>query len=395
MRLEVSAPEVAGGVSGPEVLRVVEPQMTNLFHAPFNAAFLHTIALGFSSTKLVFHAQQAHLEAVLQIIQDHAPAVAERISWQPLPAEVPGSPLQRWWRTRRVFRSLLAEADPLIFCSISRLQLLVLKLLMGPGDIARCVLHGELESVLREDRFPAKFVSLRHALATEQPAGLRYLLLGVSIARNLPRSVRDGMGEPGVLDHPYHFPQEPAAPKRLANGLVIGIFGNTGDARVLERVARAVLAKTNRVRFQLVGFLQDDATARRIEDVVTGGTAIPISRAHFRERAQGLTHALWLAEPGGFRVRASGTFFDALAYQLPLFYTANAYLDAYGIAEVGAGVRCASIDATAEAIVRLAEEADSQTIQAAYEKQVGAIQTFRERFSPEALATQVAAALAL
>ncbi len=380
-------------MSSPGTLRVVEPQMDNLFHSPFNAALLHTAVLAYPQTSIVFQAQHGHLEAVRQIMQEHAPGIMEHIVWEPLPVSARGSLARRWWSARAVLEWLLATGDRLLFCSISRLQLLTLKQLMRPADTARCVLHGDLESVEDAERFPQSLLSLRHALETRQPRGLRYILLSRSIRQSLPEPLQRGMGEVGVVDHPYQFSPLPPAIPQLRDGLVFGIFGNTGDARSLEYVARAVRSKWPEIRFRCIGFLENEATVQRIADVVEGGTATPIARERFQHDADTLTHALWLAEPEGFRLRASGTFFDALLYRKPIVYTANPYLDSYGIAEAGIGWRCASLEGVVAACLRIADDTQAPDAQRRYEAQVERLGTFRERFTPEALAADLRGAL--
>ncbi len=66
------------------------------------------------------------------------------------------------------------------------------------------------------------------------------------------------------------------------------------------------------------------------------------------------THCGW-APPGHFRLRASGTFFDALAYAKPLVYTTNSYIDSYYEQEPGIGVRCQTVEEVPQAILSLIE----------------------------------------
>jgi hypothetical protein len=189
-----------------------------------------------------------------------------------------------------------------------------------------------------------------------------------------------------VIDHPYHF-----FPVRLAADrmLVFGIFGNCGDGRLLEEVARAVKAANPAVRFRLVGFLSDREAVERLRPFVEDVGDQPIPRETFLRRAQEITHALWLAPPGSFRLRASGTFFDALAHATPLIYIANPYIDQYLAGAPAAGVRCASVEDVVQAVLKVAAMHTTE----AYGAQRAAITSLRERFSPEALVRRLPAAL--
>jgi hypothetical protein len=215
---------------------------------------------------------------------------------------------------------------------------------------------------------------------------LRYIVLSQSILENIPERFHHAMGNLGVIDHPYHFlpvRQVPAGP------LIFGIFGNTGDGRLLEQVVRAVKAVNPAIRFRLIGFLSDQAAVERLRPVVEDVGCEPISRESFIARAQSITHSLWLGTPGCFRLRASGTFFDALAYAKPLVYTANAYIDSYYALDPAIGVRCATLDNVPAAILDLAACSSDQS----YDAAVQAIQRLRIQFTPEEQAKRLPAAL--
>lgn len=380
--------------SGLPLLRVVEPQLQGIFHAPFNAALLHAVVLAHPQTEIVFHAAASHIEVVRQILSEHAAVAAHRVQWEPCERLGGAGLWQRAWSARQHLRELLAMRSPLLFCSISRLQLLLLQRAMGPVDQVRCVLHGDLDSVEQPIRepFPQSLFALRRVLAQQRPEGLRYLLLSSSIRQHLPAALRAAMEPVGVLDHPYHFPLRNAAP-RAPKPLVFCIFGNTGDAHAIEHVARAVHRQRPEVRFRLAGFLRDEATAARVADVLENATATPLSREHFCAAAEAATHALWLAEPEGFRLRASGTFFDALAFLRPILYTANPYLDGYHLEEAGVGQRCASLEAVIAAIVQRADRVREPETAAEYAHTVERMRAFRERFTPESVALTLPAVL--
>ena len=367
--------------------------MEGLFHAPFNAALLHAVALAYPEAVLSFAASASHLDVVREILTEHAPAIVQRIVWLAERAQSGTSLPARWWSSRNQIRRLLASGDTLLFCSISRMQLLLLKQLMRHGNRIACVLHGDLESVEAPttEGFPRNLFALRRVLERPQPEGLHFLLLSESIRTNLPASLRRSMGDIRVIDHPYHFPA--GLPASSSNPVVLGIFGNTGNARALETVARIVKQSRPEVQFRLVGFVEDETVVRRISDVIDDATATPISRTEFKARAERITHALWLAEPGGFRLRASGTFFDALAYLKPLIYTANPYLDGYGLTEAGVGTSCHSLEEVAASAIALADQARNTGFLQQYKLQVDALRHLRERFTPESIAERLPVAL--
>ncbi len=372
-------------------IAVVEPQMEGVHHAPFNAALLHAVALGFPDAAVSFQASPEHTAVVRGIVLEHAPEIAARVEWRSLPLPKGGGLVNRWLGNNRLIKQALQTNTRVLFTSISRMQLLQLKRAMKRGYQARAVLHGDLDRILQPatERFPQSLMALDRVLKMPTPKGLKLLLLSESIRASLPEEFRAPMRDAGVIDHPYHFPPVTVGVVAAGDALVMGTFGNTGDGVLLQRVATAVRAKTNRVRFRLVGFLSDADAVERLRGSVEEVTAEPIARSVFVERARSLTHSLWLAEPGAFKLRASGTFFDALSYAKPLVYTANPYIDAYFAEEPAIGVRCERVEDVPAAIERLAAEHTAE----GYEAAQSAMLRLRERFTPQALAARLPAIL--
>ena len=369
---------------------VVEPQMEGVFHAAFNAALLHTVVLAYPDARVSFYAMPLHALAVKEVLQEHAPDVLARIAWQAVPPPANQGTATRFRFSLRLLWSVLALRQRTLFCSISRMQLLMLKQLMsllGSAQV-RAVLHGELDSLAESPRagLLSRHLSLQSALASAPPSKLRYVLLGRSILDHVPAHYQATFANAAVLDHPYHF-AAPTAPVHTSP--IFGMFGNTGDGELLRSVAQQVRSSNPSARFRLIGRLSDPAAVERLRPWVEDVGDAPLSREAFLERARGITHALWLSGPGSFRLRASGTFFDALSFVKPLIYTANPYIDQYFRSAPNIGVRCETIDDVREAILGVAREQDDEAYLAAQ----NAILHLRRRFTPEALADAFTSAM--
>ncbi len=371
-------------------IAVVEPQMEDLFHAPFNAALLHAVALAYPESPLSFRAFPGHIRVVRSIFEQHAPELLPKIEWVALSLPSGGSLPARYLQSRSLVRQLTSSAERILFSSISRMQLLHLKnyLQRKSSPQVNVVFHGDIDRLGEgaKESFPKSLFSLERVLLKPHPPALRYQFLSQSIRSHIPPQFQQAVASSSFIDHPYHFPPlEPVQPSEL----VFGVFGNTGDGRLLEQVAQQVKAATPSVRFRLVGFLANQQAVERLRPLVEDVTDKPISRETFLDRAQGISHALWLSPPNSFRLRASGTFFDALAYGKPLIYTANPFIDPYFTLDPRIGTRCESLEEVAPAILKLVKSYDAP----GYTHSREAIGLLRSRFTPEALAERLPAAL--
>ena len=293
------------------------------FHAPFNAALLHTATSAYPNIPVTFKGFSRDVEVVKGILQRNAPQVAERVHWTAIKPLKSQSLPSRWIHNRSMIEEALRSEEYLLFTGISRLQLLQLKSAMGSKHHATVTFHGYIDSLEHppKDRFPKSLFSMHRVLKQHNPAGLRYLFLSESIWRNIPPEFQQAMTPAAVIDHPYNFAHVNVS--TLRKEFVFGIFGNNGDGRLLESVARAVKQQNPDIRFRLVGFVQDEETVSRLAPFVEEVGSKPISRELFVQRAKSVTHALWLAPVDSYRLRASGKFFDALAFGTPFVYTAT------------------------------------------------------------------------
>ena len=379
---------------GQERIAVVEPQMDQGYHAAFNAAMLHTAVLAFPGSPVSFRSFPRHGAVVRGILEQHAPEAAAQVEWRTAEPPPSSSVVARWRYNRKLLQGVLGSGERVLLTSASRLQLMQLKGLVRKGRRVTVVLHGDLDQLETPppEGFPKTLWSLARVLSAPAPAGLHFIVLSESIRRNIPPQFH-ALDNAGVVDFPFYSnpipPPDtpPDTPLSADHPPIFGVLGNTGSGLLFEQVARAVKQIDPAIRFRLAGFLENQAAVERLQPFVEDATVEMTPRATYVERASSLRYALWLAEPGTFRLRASGTFFDALAFGKPLIYVTNPFIDGYLSAQDGAeqvGIRCDSVQEVPAAILRAAQE-DPAT----YNARVAAILRLRERFTPQVLASSL------
>ncbi len=361
--------------------------MEDVFHSSFNAALLHAVAICFSDVSVSFRGYPGHTRIIQNILRVHAPDMVDRIEWRSIESAPPSLP-SRWRHNRNLLRRVLSPGERVLFTSISRLQLLLLKRLMRPNDEVRAVLHGDLEQIEspNQGRFPWNRFSLKSILLGSHPVGLRYLLLGQSIYDHMPLDCRKILDKFGILELSYHFAPLSDPP---TGRIVFGVFGNSGDGRLLEEIARQIHELNAEIELRLIGYVADREAVNRLAPFVKEVVDSPLSLEAFEARARAVTYALWLAPNGSYRLRASGAFFDALVYGKPLVYTANPYIDSYVSRTSEMGIRCERLSDVPDAVLRLARRHSNES----YARAQNAIVALRNRHTPAAIAISLPLAL--
>src|SRR5215469_14621002 len=151
--------------------------MEGPFHAPFNAALLHAVALAYPNVSVSFRAFPSHLAAIHDILNQlddqHDPGISRRIEWRTLSSSRAVSLLARWRQSDSVIRKILATDQRVLFSSISRMQLLQLKRILPRNSNlqVRAVLHGDLDQIEQPPvlRFPLNLTSYERVLLRPHP----------------------------------------------------------------------------------------------------------------------------------------------------------------------------------------------------------------------------------
>ncbi|MDR2886082.1 MAG: hypothetical protein LBU95_04805 [Rikenellaceae bacterium] len=203
-----------------------------------------------------------------------------------------------------------------------------------PRQKVLAVLHGELEHLRRgkgeKDYKPGRL--LRFALHTGGKT--RFIVLGGSIRRNLVEQF-PWLDHQQVIaiDHPYHYPQL-GAPKPAPNPVNFVQFGvgsiskgTEGLFASAEKVKREVSPES---RFYIAGGVYPELKPW-LDDryVIYPQPGINLSRAEIDDIAAQCHYALFYYTNEHYKLCASGAFFDAVRYELPIVCLRNDFFAYY------------------------------------------------------------------
>jgi hypothetical protein len=387
----------------PQLVLLCEPQCWGFEHAAFNAALLRTVRLAYPSASIAFFGEASHLELVrdgFRRVDD-----AERIDFRPI--EVPGRRISsrrrlptEWSLCKRMLEEASRQqAEALVFFSVTNVTLLSLKLLMKIRRFHRptaAVVHGFLAGITaRQPRRPWNWLlDLRRVLLLPHPASLRLVVLGDSILDNVRRARPARESQWSALDIVSLWPSDepamgyqalpPAHPLRFG---YLGVAEREGAKgfHVFCQVADAVAPAPDTAEFTVVGFYSGRPEGKPVCRYIQAIPDWRLSHGEYEQRLRGLTYVVGTAKPEHYRLAASATFVDALAFLKPGIYLRNDYIERYFDRMGDIGYLCDSCEKMVETIKEILSEFPTDR----YQRQIENIRKGRAIFEPETVAPRL------
>ncbi|NLB96005.1 MAG: glycosyltransferase family 4 protein [Armatimonadetes bacterium] len=375
---------------------VWEPQCSGFEYAPVNAALLEAVALAFPEARITFRAEEEHSRWVRDALPQGAAALGTRVRWRPV--AIPPRSVEGWRRVRHEFpwvRSFLAECrsagyDACILGSVARMGLFALKQEMrrAPTPPILAVLHSELNVLAHLPRHPLRrLLCLDTILALPHPPRLHYIALGESILEGIrelrPRQARRFH----ALDLPYLLPEPPEEmPRPDGEPVRFGFFGSAGKGfEPFCRLAAEVTARSSGSEWWLVGFAPSQCERDLAGDRIRGVSPDPLPLAEYARRATSITYSVMVLPPHAYRLRASASFIDTLAYGKPVICLRNPYVASYFARLGDLGYLCDSLDEMRDLILRILSDFPRER----YQQQCANARAASKTFSPPCLAPQL------
>lgn len=394
------------GSSSRGALRVVvgEPQCRGFEHATFNAALVRTVQHAFPDAEVVYLGELEHNDWVGRALAQSGAAPALRFGRLPVPEGRRAAPEGFSWRSlqrehtcaRELARAVARErADLVVLASITVAGLAELKarLLAGSWRPPTIVIpHGALAALHPDPRWrpsEGRLLKLRRVLAGSQPRRLRFVALGDPVQHALAEAHPALARRFSPLEPPYLWPAGSDASVEAKPEVVrFGYLGvSVKGIDTFARVAAEVRRTHPRAEFLLVGFLSAPLPSHVDPSALTGLGDCPLPAAEFERRARSLTYALWTARPEDYRLRASASFLDAVAFAKPGLYLDGPYVQHYFARLGDIGYRCES----PEHMVTVARQILDRFPAERYAEQRRSLLEGRRIFEPEALAPRLRA----
>jgi hypothetical protein len=379
---------------------VIEPQCWGFEHAVFNAALLCTVQEAFPGARVHFMGESKHLSAVQEVLERSGGTTSLVCK----PVIIPARSLTRQARLRADLACMHAmlqrikalRADVLVASSLATTGVLALKMLLPillPRTPTLAVVHSCLQEVLLKARPRPSWgylLNLKTILSLPTPRSLRLVALGAGMLEALLAEAPNQRGKWIAIDLPYLWPKEVELRSPLEGGPIrFGHFGRGGrNFDMFQRLAEEVGAQYPKAEFWQIGFNSAGVPASSGQRVL-GISKYPLSTGEYSRRAMEATYAVLTRDPEDYRLSASATFHDSLAYLKPIIGLKNPYVEYYARRIGDIGYFCDGYDEIRNAVMSIMHSFPH----CRYRRQIENMKAGRRIFDPEIVASNLREAI--
>lgn len=316
---------------------IVEPSCIGYEHAPFNAAIIEIASILASDSEIIFYGENAHIEAVKQVLAERAPA---QISWRAIcpPKRHLKNYTERFLIEFRLFRRILASSkncNLLIVTSALETSLPALKLqclLSRFKPRINVFFHAGLSQFLYSKK-------RQKILSVATPKNMAYIVLGTYIKASVLKIVPNISNRIFAIDHPYIFETTKTDKTRLGRTPIFGFIGLANKAKgfdiflkIIESQAREN-PQLNSNQFKLVGKVADDCElifehftrteSSKFLDYPTKREKLPLDT--YRNDIQTLDYFVMPYDEHSYEFVCSGAAMDAIYFAKPIIALKSPY----------------------------------------------------------------------
>lgn len=369
---------------------VVEFRYSGLTHADFNAALLAALRQGYPDADIQYLAITSQARCTREALYAMDPVAAATIHFEPFPYAVGKDSIlgflkecYRW--VRLATYSSVREADILVFTATNTASLGILKLLsllLSTPKSVWVVFHSLLARLLAGDK------ALRATITLPQSENLKFLVLGPTIERNLRGLISLPANRLHSIEMPYFMKEASPAPTQ-GERIRFSFLGFATREKGILHFADLAHRFDGLADFELVGsvllpeMLQE---LRNRTNPLQGLTGESIKPDEYARRVRTSTYLVGPYDPTHYRLTASASFLDSLAFAKPGIFLRSEYLEDCFSQLGDVGYLCDSVEEMHEIMHSIILEFPAER----YAQQCTNILQNRARYSPEAVGAQLA-----
>ncbi|MCT7551040.1 hypothetical protein N5U04_10565 [Aliarcobacter butzleri] len=318
---------------------IVENFCIGYEHAPINAAFIQKKMIEFPEYKIEFYSEKNHSIAVQNILTFEK----EKVKFINIEIFRNKNFFYNLYKNLLFFFYIIKANESLLITTLTIYNLIAIKLLLKiiNGSNVEIVPHAVL-NILSTNKNDSLLKRLKKIIT--YPIGvnfwfnnfnnkkLTYIILGEPIAKNLYSINYKLKYFSKVINHPYIYTNIINDTNNFCNkNIKIGFLGIGNMEKGIDKLFYIInkLKKYDiKIEFYLIGKLNDINNYPK-ELVVLSKDNKMISKEFMDEMAKRMDFYIFLLDKENYKLRASGTFFDAINYEKPIINLENDFINFY------------------------------------------------------------------
>ncbi|WIH23933.1 hypothetical protein [Photobacterium damselae] len=155
----------------------------------------------------------------------------------------------------------------------------------------------------------------------------KIVVLGSSIKKNLVKLTNISYEQILTINHPYRYGDIPNTPQSN-DKIIIGFIGVANKDKGFDILISALSHLANsKFKFVHVGPKNNKFSYENISTVFRSNELV--SDKEFKNEISKLDYIILPLPDSEYKLRASGTFFDAVNFEKPIIYTSNDFIESY------------------------------------------------------------------
>jgi hypothetical protein len=334
---------------------MIEQLCCGFEHVEVNSALISLVRFTFPEEEIIFFGEKNHIDW----IKNSSKVLFSDINFIEL--ELP----RRFYPDIiRIFSDVLIvnkifrfaknhDTKFIIFCSLTSSLLYSIKFWQSRLNGIKCILipHSILETInfkppLNPLFFPFWFP---YPLNIANAQNIKYLVYGNSIKTNLIKKFPRIQDYILSIDLPYLFDDDQNIRKLQEDCITFGFFGVGTSAKGIDEffsLPNHISTKYNhKPKYVVIGQILDKKLRKQIpEKIIIPSVNKPLSRDEYEYYAQSINYSVMIHKPYLYNFTASGSFFDALKYQIPIIAIRNPFFEFYFNKLGNIGYMCSTMD---------------------------------------------------
>ncbi len=338
------------------MIAICEPQCIGSAHEAVNSGFLHGVRLAYPEERIIFFADQSHIDAIARVFAINNIAI-DNIEYRPIKIR----PLNYFTfsatvRSYFLFKALLSELmilgiKRLLLLSISSDGLYGLKMQKNNSISYSIAIHAVFEWITDGPYSPyktylhRKLLNFKRALQWRHSNKYKYVVLSPHILVEANKHIDIAKYNISAIFLPFIFSKKNhiAINKNFVTFATIG----QGEPQKVYKIASVLNSKLNLRKYEIRIIGAPVGRLENVENIICVSPHKKLTRDQIEEYITGVDIILMLYDKDLYKLTCSGALFETFAYVKPIIFLSNMCVNYYNSIR-NIGYECSDLDSVIE-----------------------------------------------